>query len=342
MKIRTRENNKYITLYIPSFEVFYNVIKRITNEIQNKDFESFKRYNFESDIVKCRFKKFYEDNINETVSLRKIKYNCNAKNFNVLSKDFYLERGWDEDYAIKKISETQHDRSLKSAEKMTDDRQPAQIGYWLKKGYSLEEAKKQLHIRQCTFSREKCIEKYGIEKGLIIFEQRQKKWQNTIYERYSLDEISKWKQNSKFASREACQLFKPFFNMLKEKYKCYMYDSSENVKEFFLWDNELNRLYCYDFTITNLKLIFEYNGKHVHPDPRMSEEEWLNWRQCFTGKTADEVKKYYDRKIKIAEQHGFKVVQLWNYMNKEELNSIISSEIQAIEQSLQQQCPLHE
>ena len=342
MNIRTKENNKYVTLYIPSFEVFYKVIQRITNELNNKDFESFKRYNFNSDIVKLRFQTFYNEHLDETVSLRKIKYNCNVKNFNVLSKDFYLERGWDEDYSNKMISETQKIRSMMSAKKMTSDRTQTQIGYWIKKGLTEEQAKQKLHERQCTFSKNKCIEKYGFKKGLIIFEERQKKWQDTIYEKFSLEEISSWKQNNKFASKAACDLFLPFYNQLKSKYKCYMFNENSNVKEYFIWDNEAHKVYCYDFAIIELGLIFEYNGEHVHPNPNMPKEDWDNWKQCYTGKSADTVYEEYQRKIKLAEQQGFKVIQLWHKTDINVLKNIISSEIQASEQALLQLYSLHE
>lgn len=342
MNIRTKDNKKYITLYIPSFEVFYRVIQRITFEIKNNDFESFKRYNFKSNIVKQRFENFYEKHKEETVSLRTIKYECNSKCTNILSKEFYIDRGWDEKYAMNKISETQRIRSKKSAEKMTDDRQPAQLKYWIKKGLTEKQAKEKLHERQCTFSKEKCIKKYGIEMGLRIFYKRQEKWRNTIYERYTKEEIYNWRNCEFFASKIACELFNPFYEMLKDKYKCYLFNNENNVKEYFIWDKELERFYSYDFTIIELGLIFEYNGEHVHPNPNMSKESWEKWRHHFTKKTADEVMVEYNRKIKLAEQQGFKVVQLWSSDKKENLIKIISSEIQAKEQFLQQQCSQHE
>jgi len=57
---------------------------------------------------------------------------------------------------------------------------PNQIGYWLKQGYSEEESKQKVKERQTTFCLDKCIEKYGKEKGIERWEQRQEKWQNTL------------------------------------------------------------------------------------------------------------------------------------------------------------------
>ena len=60
------------------------------------------------------------------------------------------------------------------------DRTATQIGYWLKKGYSEEEAAEKLRERQLTFTLEKCIKKYGKEEGRKRYLDRQIKWQETI------------------------------------------------------------------------------------------------------------------------------------------------------------------
>lgn len=57
------------------------------------------------------------------------------------------------------------------------DKSTTQIGYWLKKGYSEEDAKNIISERQRTFTLEKCIEKYGEEKGKEVWKNRQLKWQ---------------------------------------------------------------------------------------------------------------------------------------------------------------------
>lgn len=42
-----------------------------------------------------------------------------------------------------------------------------------------DEAKESLSNRQRTFSKEKCIERYG-EDGFKVWEERQNNWQNTL------------------------------------------------------------------------------------------------------------------------------------------------------------------
>lgn len=69
--------------------------------------------------------------------------------------------------AIKKTRQT----------KIENNTDSTTIGYWLERtDGNLEEAKKLLSERQSTFSLQKCIEKYGEEKGKQRWLDRQEKW----------------------------------------------------------------------------------------------------------------------------------------------------------------------
>jgi hypothetical protein len=57
---------------------------------------------------------------------------------------------------------------------------PSNLDYWLNKGFSVEESKLKVKETQTTFSKEKCIEKYGQELGLKKFNDRQQKWINSL------------------------------------------------------------------------------------------------------------------------------------------------------------------
>lgn len=338
MIINTKINNKYYNFDLRTFQEFYDKFIWLLENVNSKDLNALKSSNFNSDIVKNRFKKFWEENKDNKVSVRKIKYDCSPKSFSNKTKEFYLDRGWSEEYAIEKISEIQRSNSKKSAEKMTDDRLTSQIGYWLKQGFSEEESQKKVSERQSTFTLERCVEKYGEEKGKEKWEERQSKWQKTLNERYNLEEMLEWKKkgflSTKSASKEAVNLFLPFYKEYKDIYKCFLY--TEGSKEFILKDESLGHCYFYDFTIEDLKLIFEYNGEHVHPNPDWDKEKWNSWRHCYSRKTADEIYSKYKIKIRFAEQNGYKIIQLWSSTPKKENKQIIRDEILARVQAHQQ------
>lgn len=54
------------------------------------------------------------------------------------------------------------------------------IAYYTSRGMNEQQAKEALHARQQTFTKEKCIEKYGEEEGLKRYRERQLKWQLSL------------------------------------------------------------------------------------------------------------------------------------------------------------------
>lgn len=102
-------------------------------------------------------------------------------------------------------SEAQRQRSLKYVEKrkanpeLYTDIQTNQIGYWLKQGYTEQEAKELLSERQRTFTLKKCIQKYGEERGIEKWKERQKKWQETLNAKTQeeIDDINRRKSYGK-------------------------------------------------------------------------------------------------------------------------------------------------
>lgn len=96
---------------------------------------------------------------------------------------FWIKKGFSEEEAIQKVKKFQTEQSQKSAivKKNMVDGSTSQYMYWVnRKGYTVEEAKQKVSERQKTFSKEKCIEKYGEEEGLKRWQERQDKWQNTL------------------------------------------------------------------------------------------------------------------------------------------------------------------
>lgn len=79
--------------------------------------------------------------------------------------------------------------------KIDNNTDTTRIEYWLKQtNNDLEKAKELLSKRQSTFSLEKCIEKYGEERGLERWVARQEKWLFTLNNK-SQEEINKINKN---------------------------------------------------------------------------------------------------------------------------------------------------
>ena len=69
------------------------------------------------------------------------------------------------------------------------------------------------------------------------------------------------------------------------------------------------------------KLIIEYNGEHIHPNPKMDKAEWDRWTHCWSKKSADECRDLDLEKIKLAESKGYNVIEVF------ESDGILSTEL---------------
>lgn len=126
----------------------------------------------------------------------------------VFSKQYWISKGYSEEEAVYQISIRRPNNvnyyinkghTLEEAKLLVKKRQskggearanlsdeekrkltPRCIEFWLTKGYTEDQAKNKLSEHQATFTKEKCIVQYGKERGLEIWAERQKKWQDTL------------------------------------------------------------------------------------------------------------------------------------------------------------------
>lgn len=168
------------------------------------------------------------------------------------------------------------------------------IQYWLNKGYSEEDAKKKLSERQRTFTLEKCVAKYGDEEGRRIYEDRQKRWLNTLNDRYGdkWDELSSKKSPSSptYFSYESQALFWEIeANRTNKEHKSRFAlngDSRNNELEF---ERDNGRHYFFDYCIPDIKCVIEYDGSRWHNE---------------------ETKEYDENRIMEIESKGYRVLNI--------------------------------
>lgn len=337
MVLKTRDFNdgmKTKEYNFTEFEIFYSFIQKITPTYNR--LKSFKSFKWDSDIIRNKFKNYF-DTHNKT-NLSEIQKELHCKSDKCIQIKFWTDRGWSEIEAKEKISQYQKDFSDRANEKirlgLTERLTSNQLRWWTNKGYALEEAKKLRSERQRTFTKEKCIEKYGEKEGIRIYNNRQRKWRATIDRKYSKETQHKWMMSCKGYSNEASSLFSYFYDRLKNEHKCFL---APYTKEFLISLKD-DHFYMYDFCIKDLGLIFEFNGSHVHANPNWPKEKFDNWHHAFTKENAYENVKHYKEKILAAEKLGFKVVVIWD--SDLDKSKIISDEIEAtLQKQLQQRHP---
>lgn len=231
----------------------------------------------------------------------------------MIELNYWLVRGWNNEDAIKKIKEIQSARlkRMHQNRKQTSnwrEKYNTCLEYWLKQGYSYDDAKIKLKERQSTFSKDKCIQKYGND-GINIFNQRQEKWLNTLYsnmndaERLAFEESKMLKFGK--ASKASLDVFLKVIEYFKLKNEEY-YLGVEGNKEYCILNKEKDIVFFYDFTIPKYKCIIEFNGLSWHPNGESWEPLY------FVENTKEELLLKNDLKIKTAKENGYDVLEIWD------------------------------
>lgn len=238
-------------------------------------------------------------------------------------------------------SEAQQKKSLISAEKSrgSKDHSIRSVGYWIKKGYSEEDATEEVRKVQATNTLKTYQKKYGDDLGAIKFKERNENWSNLMESipgmqskrslslesyiaKHGIEEgtrlhtemRSNRKRNNTTkltASAESLIALSEIIDLL-DKYEISYYIGVEGNQEWAIFDEDELRWFYYDLTIPSISTIIEYHGECYHPNPSWDEETWDNWRQQYNGATADAKYQFDLYKKQLAEMHGWFVYEMYS------------------------------
>lgn len=241
--------------------------------------------------------------------------------------EYYLNKGMSESDAKIALQKEQKKRSDKLIAKETANpelrkrRLWNQIEYWLNKGYTqdqgyqlMSEKFEQRDLQTYT----KLVKKF-ISEGLSPDDAEVKAIKD--YKARAKKTMSTRIKNNSFgfqqASKQSLKFFKPLMNKL-DKQNIEYYVGVEGNAEYFLASGT-EYFYSYDFCIPSKKLIVEFHGEHVHPNPKMPKEKWAEWTHCWSKKSADECRKEDLKKVHLAESKGYKVIEVFE---SDDVNSV--------------------
>jgi hypothetical protein len=184
-------------------------------------------------------------------------------------------------------------------------------------GTELGEKKYNLFCKRSANTKENFIRVHGYEEGLT----RWKKYKNS--------------NAGYIASKESLAFFKHLtdFSLAHGIDFSDIFYGVENSCEYKI--EEGTKLHSFDYTILPLKLIFEYNGSHVHPSKeKLTTEQWERWRCPWTGKSADEKFELDRLKLASAEKKGFTVIEIWDYETKENIEQMVEKCVNLIKERI--------
>ena len=187
-------------------------------------------------------------------------------------------RGYDgltDEEKLAKIAEL----SERAQKTMNDNHNnPLRIDFYTFRGASEEEARQMLAERQCTFSLEKCIEKFGVKEGKRIFKERQEKWQKTLKDK-PLDEIERINKakmmNGKGYSDESQELFNKIYAIICSDYNEIYYatvNKDEEFSEYMVHSSITGRNYFLDFYVKDNNKVIEFDGDYWHGERRGNQK----------------------------------------------------------------------
>lgn len=279
---------------------------------------------------------------------------------NIYDKQYWTDRGWSESDAIAKIEE-RHDMCARwrpaywemrgytheeAVAKISDkqrrlcyvglEKSPCinrltsvKLDYWLKQtNGDVDLAMKLLHERQSTFTKEKCIARYGEAEGLKVWQARQDKWQKTLQSREDIDEINARKDSVSYQFHQRVygdnadiehykrlqQISRLNYSAESLKYfdKLIEWANNEGLpclygdEEFSLYSSETKSIKHYDLTFPSLKLIIDYHGYAFHP-----RDGDINFMSPYGTTYHEQYAQDIDQR-KTAEQEGFEYVVVWS------------------------------
>lgn len=221
--------------------------------------------------------------------------------------EFWIKKGYTEEDAKNIIF-----RNQKNASKNVDyDKRllPSNIEYWLKKGYNEEESKELVSKSQTTFSKDICIEKWGYEKGIEIFNNRQKKWQKSLYKNGNI---------KGGYSKISQELFFEIKKRINGEFKF-----AKNGGEFCI---RVDKNYYYDFLDVVRKKIIEYHGDRYHANPKIyKENDYPHPYHSNNGLTAADIWNKDNIKLKEANIRGYEVLVIWDSEYKKDKEKVIQN-----------------
>jgi hypothetical protein len=180
------------------------------------------------------------------------------KSISPFSIDFYRSRN--PELSDDVLSELYRNEYVKH---ITDREYTIRLDYYTNKGLSIKEAREALSERQRTFSKEKCIKKYGESVGILRWIERQERWMDTINNKTDGEkiEILKRKLSGSGCSKISQSLFWKLHEHIQDRSKLYF---KEFNKEYFL--NTGKDFFLIDFKYNNK--IIEFQGDYWHTNPK--------------------------------------------------------------------------
>lgn len=218
------------------------------------------------------------------------------------SKKFVGYENYNEDELQEALS---NNRKKMSDSLLTNNNLNSRISYWTARGYSEEEAASLVSERQRTFTLDLCIERYGAPFGILVWEKRQSKWQETLNSKSPEEKIAIGKRKMKGRTTSS---------KIEIEIADRLEGAGYNVDRQFGIISDNGRAKLYDIRVGDK--IIEINGEYWHADP----VRYKRGDKVKIGKTQVPVEVIWakdDYKRELAETSGYSILTVWEWETKD-------------------------
>lgn len=264
---------------------------------------------------------------------------------------YWTDLGFDIAAANDKVKEIQLERNKKSVEKTRGKNiyTHRSIEYWLRKGLTESDAAEQVRRVQTTNGLKFYTEKYGKERGKILFENRIKSWLDTLQSK-STEEISLINRKKSLsidgyilrgyseddaitAYSDMCERMRqinrsPFSNIshklfltLREKLKgtCYFKPTTHEA---------LIGGFRVDFYHLESKTVIEFYGDYWHRNPLFFSADFFTHGYCSKEKWTTDATRA--TKIKEDTSHVSKLLIIWENEYRQQPDVVVTTLLESI------------
>jgi G:T-mismatch repair DNA endonuclease (very short patch repair protein)/uncharacterized C2H2 Zn-finger protein len=233
------------------------------------------------------------------------------------------------------------------------------IEFWLKKGYSQEDAEKQVKIvfddihsktwekrrsnpelyqnvnttqvdywKNKGFNEKEALNKISERQKTFSLEKCIEKYGEIDGRQEWVDRQESW-SNKMIRTMKECGNYKRDFSIseslfIKSLISILNLKEEEHYsclnKQFFFFEKNSKNYYTYDFLLKNKNKIIEYNGDYWHCNPKYYTSEFLNKRKQMT---AHQIWEYDKLKIDLIKQEGYEVLVIWESDYKKDKETTI-------------------
>lgn len=296
--------------YFRSAEILFDLYEKYSHG--NNHVEIFKLYKNTKSVKEKMLIRFGQGRVDEYKETLKNRPPIGDNRCNCFSKEYWIsKRGLSEIEATEKVFSIQSLNARKrpaSSYENTKIKMKICIDYWTNKGHTKEEAEilRKPYLALIDSSLAGLIAKYGQEIGeqkFISINQKRQKTSNENMEN---------RKSAGYVSKESIKFFIPLYKFCRKIGipRKHIYLGVNGSREFFIRDTDIpeNCGRFYDFTISKINVIIEFNGIYWHA---RLPEEWRNTRVDYqTSLDTDEYKET------LAKSRGMSYYIIWSDEDK--------------------------